>query len=227
MALLGSAALAMWWNMAPQHRADFEDWHTHEHFPERLAIPGFRRGSRWTCADGGEGVFVMYELASFAVLSSDAYLARLNAPTPWSARLMPLHRDMVRSQCHVLATAGGTVARHALTLRLTPRAGRAEALQGWLDSLGETLSARPGLGGAHLLRHETPAIAVTAEQRIRGLADHSADWVFVVAAYDEAALRSLNDDMLSASALAQAGAEDTPTCGLYTLSYSAIAAELS
>ena len=43
MSLLGKAALAMWWDMAPEMKADFEDWHSHEHFPERLGIPGFLR----------------------------------------------------------------------------------------------------------------------------------------------------------------------------------------
>jgi hypothetical protein len=38
MALPGKAALAMWWDMAPGMRAEFEDGHSHEHFPERLAI---------------------------------------------------------------------------------------------------------------------------------------------------------------------------------------------
>ena len=64
MSLLGSAALAMWWDIAPQVLADFEDWHSHEHFTERLGIPGFHRASRWRNAADGEGVFVMYEQAS-------------------------------------------------------------------------------------------------------------------------------------------------------------------
>ena len=55
MALLGQAALAMWWDMAPEQRTEFQDWHSHEHFRERLAIPGFRRATRWSAADGGEG----------------------------------------------------------------------------------------------------------------------------------------------------------------------------
>src|SRR5690606_6054350 len=99
MALLGKAALAMWWEIEAARQADFAHWHAHEHFPERLAIPGFRRASRWQCANGGEGVFVMYELDSHEVLSSAAYVERLNAPTPWSCQMMPLHRHMVRSQC--------------------------------------------------------------------------------------------------------------------------------
>src|SRR5205809_7864716 len=89
MSLLGKAALAMWWNMSASRRSEFEHWHTHEHFPERLGVPGFRRATRWTSADGGEGVFVMYELDGYDVLASPAYLARLNAPSPWTTRLMP------------------------------------------------------------------------------------------------------------------------------------------
>ena len=87
MALLGKAASAMWWDIAPDVRADFEDWHAHEHFPERLSMPGFRRGTRWSDASGGEGMFVMYELEGHRhALASPEYLARLNAPSPWSTR---------------------------------------------------------------------------------------------------------------------------------------------
>jgi hypothetical protein len=57
MALLGEAAVAMWWNMASDLRSEFEDWHSHEHFPERMRIPGFRRGSRWAGEGGAEGFF--------------------------------------------------------------------------------------------------------------------------------------------------------------------------
>ena len=106
MALRGAAALAMWWNVADDVRAEWDDWHSHEHFPERLALPGFLRATRWRDARGGEGVFMMYELADHDVLASPAYVARLNAPTPWSTRMLPEHRDMVRAQCRVLASRG-------------------------------------------------------------------------------------------------------------------------
>ena len=41
------AAVAMWWDIAPEVQSEWEDWHTREHMPERLSIPGFLRGSRW------------------------------------------------------------------------------------------------------------------------------------------------------------------------------------
>jgi hypothetical protein len=227
MALLGKAALAMWWDMAADQRTDFEDWHTHEHFPERLAIPGFRRASRWRCANGGDGVFVMYELESHAVLSSPAYLASLNAPTPWSTRMMPHHRNMVRSQCRVLESRGGNIARHALTLRLSPAAGRDDVLQASVRTLVDALVSRPGLTGAHLLRHEKPPIAVTTEQKLRGEGDRFADWVLVVCGYDAAVLRALVQSELATEALAAMGAAPGAVSSLQALSYAATPADMA
>jgi len=226
MSLLGKAALAMWWNMAPDMREDFEHWHSHEHFPERLGIPGFRRSSRWTSATGGDGVFVMYELEDYRVLSSPEYLARLNAPTPWSTKMMPHHRNMVRSQSHVLETRGGAVARHALTVRLAPAAGRDAQLQESLKSLIDELVARPGLIGAHLLRHQTPPIAQTTEQKIRGAADQVADWVFVACGYEASVVQELAQSELSESSLLRLGAAPVQVSDVYSLSYSATPSDM-
>ena len=112
--MLGKAAIAMWWDVAADVRAEWEDWHTNEHFPERLAIPGFLRGSRWV---SGEHYFVLYEAESLDVISSGTYLARLNDPTPWSRKMMPHHRNMVRSLCNVKASAGAGLGQYMLTLR--------------------------------------------------------------------------------------------------------------
>ena len=226
MALLGTGALAMWWDMAPEMRADFEDWHSHEHFPERLGIPGFRRGTRWRSATGGEGIFVMYELDAHETLSSAHYLARLNQPTPWSTRMMPHHRNMVRSQCRVLASNGSGLAANALTVRLSPAADRADALRRSLAELIAALPMRPGLTGAHLLRHEAPPIAVTTEQKIRG-GDRFADWVIVVSGYDLHDLRNLAETELSDASLVALGAAPSPVHGLYGLSHSAVPADVA
>jgi hypothetical protein len=219
MALLGQAVLAMWWNVAPESRPELEHWHAHEHFPERLALPGFRRASRWTAVDGGEGFFVMYELEDHAVLASAPYVARLNAPSPWSTRMMPLHRGMVRTQCKVLQSRGAVTARHALTIRLSPQ--DAGALQSGLGELAAAVVQRPGLVGLHLLRHQAPALATTTEQQIRGNADHAADWVVIACGYDLAALRSLDAAELGEAALQAMGAAPGSVRGLYGLAYAA------
>ena len=62
MGLLGEAALAVWWDIPAGATSEFEDWHSHEHMPERLRIPGFLRGTRWVTLWGGPTYFVMFEV---------------------------------------------------------------------------------------------------------------------------------------------------------------------
>jgi hypothetical protein len=220
MPLLGRAALAMWWDMAAAHRDEFEDWHSHEHFPERLRIPGFLRGSRWASDAGGEGFFVMYELEAYETLTSPAYFERLNHPTPWSQKTMPWHRHMVRSQCQVLESHGHGLAANMLTVRLSPQAGREGALRESLRSVLAALPQRAGVTAAHLLQTQTPQAAATTEQKIRG-GDGVADWIVLVGGYDKQALVEVSDKELGESALGEAGAMPGRMPGLYRLSHAA------
>ena len=226
MSLLGNACLAMWWDMAPEMRVEFEHWHSHEHFPERLGIPGFLRATRWTSATGGEGIFVMYELTAHAVVSSPSYLASLNGPSPWSRKLMPHHRHMVRTQCHVLESRGASVARQALTVRLSPEPGRKSELRAALKARMDALVMAPGVAGLHLLQHEAPAIAQTTEQKIRG-GDAAADWVLVVCGYDAAVLAGLAQTDMAEASLTALGARPGTVSGLYALSLSATPADMA
>lgn len=219
MPLLGKAAVAMWWDMAADHRTEFEDWHSHEHFPERLGIPGFQRATRWASASGREGFFVMYELDQYETLSSPAYFARLNAPTPWSVKMMPRHRNMVRSQCRVLDSHGGGIAGSMLTIRISPTPGQADGLRGRLHERLQALPQRAGVTAAHLLQTQTPPAESTAEQRIRGGADGVADWVVLVGGHDATALLDLAGHELSPPALVEAGALPAQTSELYRLAY--------
>ncbi len=222
MSILGKAALAMWWDVSSDVRGEWEHWHAHEHVPERLSIPGFLRASRWTDDAGGEGVFVMYELQDHAVLASAPYVARLNAPSPWSTKMMPLHRNMVRTQCQVMHSHGGVTARHVLTIRCSPAPGHEAELHRHLCDLAELVSQRPGIVGLHMLRHEAPKMASTTEQKIRGNADRAADWVIVASGYDLAALRQLGIEEFAEVRLRAVGAVAETPCQFFTLAYTAI-----
>jgi len=163
----------------------------------------------------------MYELEDHEVLASPEYLARLNAPTPWSTQLMPDHRNMVRSQCRVLESYGIGIARNALTARLSPAPGRAEELRAAIRGAARHLPLRAGLAGLHLLRHEAPSIAATEEQKLRGNADRTADWVLVACGYEAEALRALSERELGSESLARMGAAAGAEHDLYALSCSA------
>jgi len=219
MSLLGKAAVAMWWSIRSDQRAEFGDWHSHEHFPERMSIAGFRRGSRWTSKTDAEGFFVLYELEQYEVLTSTGYLDRLNAPTPWSTKMMPHHLGMVRSQCRVAASFGGGVATSLATIRLSPEAGREAELQTHLSETLGTLAQMPGLTGAHLLLTDTPRTSSpTTEQQIRGK-DGAADWIMLLSGYDADAIEQVTADRLSPAALGALGAQDNPTIGRYRLAF--------
>ncbi|MBR0971064.1 hypothetical protein [Bradyrhizobium japonicum] len=219
MSLLGKAAVAMWWSVRPEQRAEFGDWHSHEHFPERMSIAGFRRGSRWTSTTDTEGFFVLYELEQYEVLTSRGYLDRLNAPTPWSTRMMPHHLGMVRSQCRIVASFGGGVATSLATIRLSPEAGREAELQTRLSEMLGTLAQMPGLTGAHLLVTDTPRTSLpTTEQQIRGK-DGAADWIVLLSGYDAGTVERVIAEQLSPSTLRGAGARNHATTGCYALAF--------
>ena len=191
--MLGEAAVTIWCDVAPEIQEEFNHWHAHEHMPERLAIPGFRRGSRWVSEDGGS-YFILYEVEDEHVLTSAAYLERLNNPTPWSRRMMPHHRNMVRGLCRVEASAGAALGQALLTVR------------SWNATTLDlaSLAARKGVVAAHLLRSTDKPPPQTTEQKLRG-GDASPDVVALVTGYHEPAVKSA----------AVAGA----TVGLYRLAY--------
>jgi len=140
--------------------------------------------------------------------------------------MMPLHRNMIRSQCQVLRSHGAVTARHALTIRLSPTDGRAESLRRSLGELAASVSMRPGLVGLHVLRHETPPLAVTTEQKIRRNGDRVADWVLLACGYDSTGLRALGEAELGEAGLHALGAAPGTERHLYGLAYSATPADV-
>jgi hypothetical protein len=227
MSLLGKAAVAMWWNIRPEQRSEFGDWHSHEHFPERMSIAGFRRGSRWTSRLDAEGFFVLYELERYETLTSREYLDRLNAPTPWSTKMMPHHLNMVRSQCRVEASFGGGVATALATIRLSAQEGKQATLKTTLVEILSELAAKPGLTACHLLITDTPRTsAPTTEQQIRG-ADGAADWIVLLSGYDHEVVQKAVEDRFSSRALERIGAEENSVMGRYELAFAVTALDVA
>jgi hypothetical protein len=137
----GKGMLIIWGSLSAEakksvNEGTLNDWWTNEHLPERLSIPGFLHARRYFTFEKESETsqyLVCYETASLDVLKSEAYLARLNDPTPGTAKFMPILATMNRCATHLLYTAvrpdfssqssvtGGAVAHLSLSPPSEPR----------------------------------------------------------------------------------------------------------
>ncbi|MFM0034638.1 hypothetical protein [Paraburkholderia strydomiana] len=129
---------------------EFNDWYDTEHFPQRLALPGFVSASRWVCVDGWPRWMALYDLTSLDALDSDAYRKVSGAQsTPWSKRLLP--RTVGRSRVAAGALDGRAEAQRdpqavsrllAMSVRLIAGVASAESI---VAAVREALAAREDL----------------------------------------------------------------------------------
>jgi len=101
------AVLAVWNDANPQIADEYEQWYQCDHLQDRLRVPGFRAARRYRRMSGrGRKYFTFYVVDSLAVLSSEAYLRRLDEVRDWTRRIMPHFRRLVRSACKVAFDVG-------------------------------------------------------------------------------------------------------------------------
>jgi hypothetical protein len=218
MPLLGQAAMLLLFDVVRDAIPEHDEWHTHEHLPERLSIPGFVRGTRWVALNGQPRYFVMYEVEQLTTLTSSAYLERLNNPSPWTSKMMPNYRGMTRGFCSVAGSFGFGMGHASLLIRFSPATETGSSVRTWLlqDTLPQ-LPSTPGIGSVHLLeRALTPPM--TNEQRIRG-ADAGVDLALLVTGYSQGALASLMRVDLGNAQLEKHGATGV-LAAMYRMEYS-------
>lgn len=185
------AFLAIWHDIDPAMEPEWHRWHTYEHMPERVGIPGFLAGRRYMSADAPRHrCFTLYEGASLSVFNSPAYLERLNAPTAWTRKMAPAFRDFMRGACRRVASAGAEngYGGGILTARLEP----AGALDAAAAAAAVTrIAGIEGVVGAHIgLCNREVTRTETNERAMRSATGEQAlDGVLVVEGYDERALQ--------------------------------------
>lgn len=229
MALMGRGAMVFWHDISPTaDEADFHRWHSIEHMPERIGVPGFRRGRRCATDAGGQRFFIMYEVDDLSVLTSAPYLARLNDPSPWTSKSIATFRDSNRTLCRVMASVGHGVGSVVLTIRFSAKPEKEVALATTMaKELLPGLLERPGVIGAHLLKGDPKASQTeTAEKQLRDKPDDVADWVLIAEGYDWDGVMGLRDGVLYADRLADFGIEGEQTVDSYRLLHALAEADL-
>ena len=147
------AAILTHFSVDPSAIAEHDDWHTHEHMPERLALPGFLRGTRWTGLGNPTDYCLFYELDSLQALDSDPYRQRLNNPTPWTSKMVKVCTAMRRTLCSVEGSSAPCIGGFAATLAFAASLGRNADPTDWLlQDVLPGLVARRGIASWHMLR---------------------------------------------------------------------------
>jgi hypothetical protein len=179
----GAGFLAIWSDVFSADLADYRHWLTREHTTERVTTSGFLavRVFRAARADINR-FFILYELESPEVLDGPAYMARLNAPTPWSQRIMPLLGNFIRGGGVMTARAGRGEGATIAALRI-------DRLPDNPQRLADAIAACDGIaavqiGATDLARTSVP----TVEKGMRKDEGVFAGLV-LVEALDEASLR--------------------------------------
>lgn len=175
---LGRGILAIWNDYAPEAEEFYERWYMSEHFPERLAVPGFLRGRRHEAISADRKYFTFYELERPDVLFSPAYLTRLEAPTAWTEEVMRHWGNMFRTVCERLRRKGDAIGGFVAVARWEA------AVEVPLDLSDRVLAAigDPGVVAVDLWRASARQNAATLESSKRPTPDKTISAALIVEA---------------------------------------------
>jgi hypothetical protein len=225
-ALLGSAAVIVWNDVAPEGQQIFYAWHDNEHIPERLAIPGFLRGRRYRCAGHSPEWLTFYEAGDLGVLVSPAYMARLNAPSEETTRALRYFRNTSRAVCRISDSAGNSNGGYVAALRIGVQPAQTSALVKFIreHALAQAMSVA-GVLACHLFAADQQASHLdTAESSTRTFDVPS--WVLLAeASHAHAAQQALA--ILGGERMRALGASVRADAAVYTLEISRLSSVLT
>jgi hypothetical protein len=183
MPLKGKGFMIVWHDIKTESEPDYHLWHTREHMPERLGVPGFLRGRRgvdWSLEK--YRYLTLYEGESLETFGAPEYLQRLNNPTPWTLRNQPAFYNFIRSACDITTSVGRGVGGAMATIRIPFEGTSESAFRAMAPALAEELLALEGASAVHIgtSRPEVTG-AKTRETELRGMTkDHVFDAVIMV-----------------------------------------------
>jgi hypothetical protein len=184
MPLQARAFMGIWHNLKPGTERDFDRWHTYDHMPERVGVPGFRLARRYmNQALSSRVCFTMYEAAHIETFRSPGYLARLNDPTPWSLRVGATQTDFLRGAFELDTSLGAGIGGALATLRIEREHPDRERTTLALRHRCHDVLLQHGVVGVHLGAAKQDITGIdTKEMKIRSsrVAENALDMVVLV-----------------------------------------------
>ena len=197
----GSGVLAVWNDCATGSEETYESWYQTEHLPERLGVPGFKRGRRYQALEGSPEYFTWYEVESPSVLRSAEYINCLSNPTPWTKQIMSgVFLNASRTVCKRHIIAGELFGSIAMTIRLEADASDQDIQETLKATYDPARVARIEKWSAD----EKPGDEVKAEEQIRG-PDEKIKISFILETIREEDARIITTELLKQSIRAEIG----------------------
>ncbi len=208
----GAGFLAIWSDLAPDDETDWTHWITREHAAERVGINGFLAcrifRALGVCANR---YFILYELDAPDVVGSADYLARLNAPTPWSQRTMPRLRNFARGGGRLVASAGMGQGGLLGVLRL-------DAPPTWdAAAIANELARRDRIIAARVLLTDLAQTTIATREKTMRRHDDSFAGLVLIEGMDQASIRDALWHLRSLIPVDHGVIDDLP---LYRLAFS-------
>jgi hypothetical protein len=209
----GAGYLAIWSDLAPQDETDWAHWIAREHAAERVGINGFLACRIFRALGAAVNrYFILYELADERVVGGADYLARLNAPTPWSQRIMPRLGNFARGGGRIAASVGIGQGGIVAPLRL-------DTVPSWdAAQLAAELAGLDRIMAARILLTDAAQTSIKTNEKGMRSNDGSFAALVLIEGLDEAAVRAALYHLRAALPDPDhAGIDDLP---LYRLAFS-------
>ena len=168
MGLLGSAVLVNWGGIVEEKDIEYNEWHSKQHMPERISLPGFLRGLRAVGIPGtniNHKYFMMYEAERKEVFTSKKYLERLNNPTEWTKEILSHYLSPSRTICSVISSKSIGVGGYFSTIRFLgeniPNNQNVENLKSFLPKILKLC----GITGMHIILGDSSYGQMNTEEK--------------------------------------------------------------
>jgi hypothetical protein len=165
--------MAFWTDIDDDYVMRCQMWHNCEHMVERTGIPGFLVGRRYRGMGDAPMFYITYEAVDSEVFRNDAYVHRMNNPTPWTKEALTHFNNNVRNIYVLRSTHGRQApqeAPYALLWRFNLAPETQAEMVAWLSQkLLPTLQDIPGVFRVRLFEVEQEISNIkTAERDIDG-----------------------------------------------------------
>ena len=145
--MFGKGFLVSWNDIEAAVETEYRSWHSKEHMPERLSIPGFTLGRRYIdLAAPANRYLTVYEACKVDIFASEAYRSRLASPSPATTRMSLKMKNFVRRICRTVASNGMAIGGAAVVIRLQRKNNRDNAAAA---ALTQALYAENEAAAAH------------------------------------------------------------------------------